>query len=247
MKMTSEFLHSFQSELLKTKRSLVVWMVVIGGFFTPSIIIVARLGKLSKAARYLLGGELLGTVVAEFVGIDGRFFPAAGSDIVDDTHRSDRIQEQYMEAAAHAAGFVHNHIFLKIGGDRHADAAVLYAFQRRNLPFRDRSVPAGKRNAISGRADAISILSARDALHFLDTLPILVLQYLISLRSKNFLVPVGLGFVFWVGAGRGIVLAFRVFDPIHISHVQLSQRRRKNQSNNARSQYPSRSPPHTLL
>ena len=35
---------------------------------------------------------------------------------------------------------------------------------------------------------------------FIDTLPIVALQYLIALRFKNFLVPVGLGFVFWVGA-----------------------------------------------
>src|SRR5205807_6438548 len=32
-----------QSEFLKTKRSLAFWMVLIGGFFTPSIIIIARL------------------------------------------------------------------------------------------------------------------------------------------------------------------------------------------------------------
>ena len=31
-------------------------------------------------------------------------------------------------------------------------------------------------------------------------LPIVALQYLIALRFKNFLVPVGLGFLFWVGA-----------------------------------------------
>src|SRR5215211_3701914 len=41
--MTADLFHSFQSEWLKTKRSLAFWMVVIGGFFTPSIIIVARL------------------------------------------------------------------------------------------------------------------------------------------------------------------------------------------------------------
>ena len=37
-------------------------------------------------------------------------------------------------------------------------------------------------------------------MYFVDTLPIVALQYLIALRIKNFLVPVGLGFVFWVGA-----------------------------------------------
>src|SRR5215204_7576751 len=42
------FIHSFQSEWLKTKRSLAFWMVVIGGFFTPSIIIVARVVRYTK-------------------------------------------------------------------------------------------------------------------------------------------------------------------------------------------------------
>jgi hypothetical protein len=39
-----------------------------------------------------------------------------------------------------------------------------------------------------------------NVLYFVDTLPIVALQYLIALRFKNFLVPVGMGFVFWVGA-----------------------------------------------
>src|SRR6478736_6495527 len=41
--MTLSFIHSFQSEWLKKKRSLASWMVIIGGFFTPTIVIIARL------------------------------------------------------------------------------------------------------------------------------------------------------------------------------------------------------------
>src|SRR3954468_24778005 len=37
------FFHAFQSEWLKTRRSLALWMVLIGAFFTPTIIIIARL------------------------------------------------------------------------------------------------------------------------------------------------------------------------------------------------------------
>ena len=36
--------------------------------------------------------------------------------------------------------------------------------------------------------------------YFIDCLPIVALQYLISLKYKNFLVPVGIGFILWVGA-----------------------------------------------
>ncbi|HKP68722.1 MAG TPA: ABC transporter permease, partial [Pyrinomonadaceae bacterium] len=37
-------------------------------------------------------------------------------------------------------------------------------------------------------------------LYFVDCLPIVALQYLISLRYSNFLIPVGLGFLFWAGS-----------------------------------------------
>src|SRR6478609_2782413 len=41
--MSNSFVWSFQSEWLKKKRSLASWIVIIGGFFTPVIIIIARL------------------------------------------------------------------------------------------------------------------------------------------------------------------------------------------------------------
>jgi lantibiotic transport system permease protein len=39
-----------------------------------------------------------------------------------------------------------------------------------------------------------------DALFFIDCLPIISLQYLLSLKYKDFLVSVGIGFILWVGA-----------------------------------------------
>ena len=41
--MTAAFVHAFQGEWLKKKRSLASWLVVVGGVFTPAIVIVARL------------------------------------------------------------------------------------------------------------------------------------------------------------------------------------------------------------
>ena len=40
----------------------------------------------------------------------------------------------------------------------------------------------------------------QDLLFFVDCLPIIAGQYLISLRFRHFLVPVGVGFMVWVGA-----------------------------------------------
>src|SRR5476651_1697806 len=46
--MAYSFIHCFQSERLKTKRSLAFWMVIIGGFFTPTIVTIARLVNYDK-------------------------------------------------------------------------------------------------------------------------------------------------------------------------------------------------------
>jgi hypothetical protein len=52
-----------------------------------------------------------------------------------------------------------------------------------------------------------------NALYYVDTLPIVALQYLIALRFKNFLVPVGLGFVFWVGSLAALTWQYGYFIP----------------------------------
>jgi hypothetical protein len=37
------FINTFQSEWLKKKRSLASWLVIVGAFFTPSIILMSRI------------------------------------------------------------------------------------------------------------------------------------------------------------------------------------------------------------
>jgi len=52
-----------------------------------------------------------------------------------------------------------------------------------------------------------------DLLYFVDILPIVAAQYLISLRFRNFLVPVGAGFVAWVAALATLRWKFGVLVP----------------------------------
>ncbi|MGL6267164.1 MAG: hypothetical protein ACRC2O_04540, partial [Chitinophagaceae bacterium] len=42
-----QFIHCFQAEWLKKKGSLASWLVIIGAFFTPIIIIIIKLIKRS--------------------------------------------------------------------------------------------------------------------------------------------------------------------------------------------------------
>jgi len=43
-------------------------------------------------------------------------------------------------------------------------------------------------------------LLRENALYFIDCLPIIAAQYLMALRSNNVLIPIGIGFLAWVGA-----------------------------------------------
>src|SRR6478752_2874197 len=67
--------------------------------------------KTRKGSRALFGGELLGSALEKLVGIGGDILLAAWCDPLDESHRADRIQEQHMEAAAHATAVVHHDLF----------------------------------------------------------------------------------------------------------------------------------------
>ena len=49
--------------------------------------------------------------------------------------------------------------------------------------------------------------------YFIDCLPIVALQYLISLQYRNFLVPVGIGFIIWIGAIASLTWQYGYFIP----------------------------------
>jgi lantibiotic transport system permease protein len=44
----NQYIHSLQSEWIKTRRSTASWLVIIGGFFIPLIVIAIRLIKSSR-------------------------------------------------------------------------------------------------------------------------------------------------------------------------------------------------------
>lgn len=68
-------------------------------------------------------------------------------------------------------------------------------------------VPAPK-----GAFTALPIL--RDnALYFVDTLPIVAAQYALGLRFNNVLIPIGAGFMAWVGALAGVSSRFAIWWP----------------------------------
>ena len=59
----------------------------------------------------------------------------------------------------------------------------------------------------------------QNAFYFLDCLPIIGLQYLISLLFKNFLVPVGAGLLIWIGSIAALTWNFAYLVPYTYSSL----------------------------
>lgn len=56
-------------------------------------------------------------------------------------------------------------------------------------------------------------LLRENALYFLETLPIVAAQYLLALRISNALIPIGIGFLAWVGALAAVASKLAVWWP----------------------------------
>lgn len=194
------FIYSFQSEWLKKKRSLASWIVIIGGFFTPAIIIVARIVHSDKLqAIYSSDGfwKLLWKNSWESMAI---FLLPLGvilsASLITQIEYKNNTWKQlhtlplnlttifFSKLAVIIVMMFQFFILFNIG--MYLSAVVPYLLVS-GAPYPKDPFPA-------------MFFLKENMFFFIDCLPIIALQYLISLRYKNFLVPVGIGFMFWIGA-----------------------------------------------
>jgi|APTNR8051073442_1049403.scaffolds.fasta_scaffold00694_12 hypothetical protein len=190
--MTTSFIHSLQSEWLKTRRSLAAWLVILGGFFIPLIMLTARLlypdrlpgdsaapdfweaffGKCwQMMALFLLpmGVVLATTLLAQL-------------EFRNNTWKQLHTTPQYLttiffsKLAVILLMMLQFLILFNIG-------IILAGF----LPHAIYGVPFPK------EAFPVEFFLLKNTWFFVDCLPIVALQYLISLQFKNFMIPLGAG------------------------------------------------------
>lgn len=198
--MTYSFLHSFQSEWLKRKRSLASWMVVLGSFFTPSIIILARVIYHDKLATlYATPGfwKMLWHSSWESMAI---FLLPLGvilatSLITQLEYKNNTWKQLHTLPLAYPTVFFSKllviitmmlQFFILFNIGIYLSALIPYLVIS-GVPYPKNPIPYWD-------------FLKEDALFFIDCLPILALQYLMSLQFKNFLAGVGIGFLLWIGS-----------------------------------------------
>ncbi len=196
------FINTFQSEWLKKKRSLASWLVIVGAFFTPSIILMSRIKNADQLSALYVSDDFWQKLwnqtwesMAVFLLPIGIIL-AAGL-ITQIEYKNNTWKQLHTTPQRFTTIFfakflvilimlVEVFVLFNVGIYL---SAVVPSMLFSNIPYPTAPIPY------------MDFLNA-NVNFFLDCLPILALQYLLSLQFKNFLVPIGVGFVIWfLGVG----------------------------------------------
>jgi lantibiotic transport system permease protein len=198
--MSAVFVHAFQGEWLKKKRSLAWWLVIVGGFFTPAVVIVARLVRHASLPEIYASDAFWTQLWTNSWESMALFFLPMGailatSLIAQIEYRNNAWKQvhalplnlatiYFSKFAVVLVMMVQFFILFNLGV--YLSAVVPYlliggvGYPKAPLPY--------------------AFFLRENLLYFVDCLPIVALQYLLSLRFKNFLVAIGFGFMTWVAA-----------------------------------------------
>ena len=198
--MLASFGYSFQSEWIKKRRSLASWIVLVGGFFTSIIIIVARLIQPKGLETLYLSEQFWQTHWKSSWESMAIFLLPLGvilaTSLITQLEFKNNTWKQlhtlplnfttifFSKLAVIVVMLLQFFLLFNIGIFL---SAIVPCLLIPKIPFPQAPIPY------------LEFLR-ENALYLICCLPILAIQYLISLRFKNFLVPVGTGFIFWVGA-----------------------------------------------
>ncbi len=193
-----QFIYSFQSEWLKKKRNLASWLVVVGGFFTPIIIIIYSLVYSSKLYAASVSPNFwirlwnnswesmsifllpMGVILATSLITQIEFRNNTWKQL--HTLPQNMTTIFFAKLAVIIVMMIQFFILFNIGVYLSGVIPVLLI---KGVPYPKASIP-------------YFAFLKENMLYFIDCLPIIALQYLISLQFKNFLVPLGVGIALWI-------------------------------------------------
>lgn len=193
-----KFLRCFQSEWLKTRRSLSSWLVIIGALFTPTIVTVARLVKHQSLRVESISPkfwESLWTSSWESMAIF--LLPLgiilAASLVTQIEYKNNTWKQLHTTPQSFTTIFFSKLAVITV--------MLVEFFVIFNIGFYlSGIIPCLLVPGVSFPAESVPYLFflKENLRYFADCLPILGLEYLLSLQFSNFLVPVGGGIAIWI-------------------------------------------------
>jgi len=197
---TASFLHAFHSEWLKRKRSFASSLVVAGSLFTPAIVAAVRLIKHEGLAVIYAADSFWPNMWRACWESMAIFFLPLGAILATSLITQIEFKSNAWKQV-HALPLSTAVIFLaKLGVILVMLVEFLFLFNigvyaSGMIPYLLLpGVPHPKGSFLS------LPLLRENTLYYVGCLPIVGAQYLMALRANNVLVPIGIGFMAWVGA-----------------------------------------------
>jgi hypothetical protein len=218
------FVRAFRGEWLKRKRSFASAVIAGGSLFTPAVVAVVRLMH-PQSLPALYSAETFWTSMNRscWESMAVFFLPMAAilvtSLVTQIEFRSDAWKQVHALPVSAAVIFLSKlavilvlmvEFLLLFNGGIYVSAMI--------PPLLIASVPHPK-----GTFASLPLL-ADNARYFLECLPIVAAQYLMALRSSNVLVPIGVGFVAWVGALAAVSSKLAIWWPYAYTTIHYIQK-----------------------
>jgi len=187
-------LHSFQSEWLKRRRSAASWLTIIGGLFIPSIILLARItqpGKTLLTNSSQNAWDQLFNQCWQYMSIFllPMGITLAASLITQIEYRNNGWKQLHTTPQTLTAIFIAKlavvlvmllQFFLVFNIGVYT-IGLIPAILFQSIPFPKQQFPVYR-------------FLEENANFFIGSLPVMGLQYLLSMHIKNFMIPIGIGF-----------------------------------------------------
>lgn len=198
------FIHSFQSEWLKKRRSLASWLVIVGAFFTPTIVLLVRLKNYQALPKINATEDFwqklwfttwesmtilllpMGIILATGLIMQIEYKNNAWKQLHTTPQNFSTIF--FAKLLVILIMIIQVFVLFNIGFFL---SAIIPSIIFSSVPFPNSPIP-------------YQLFLETNAKFFIECLPILALQFLISLQYKNFLVPIGVGFILWA-LGIGMI------------------------------------------
>lgn len=217
------YIYSLQSEWIKTKRSAASWLCIIGGFFIPLIYFIGFLKDKSSINDYKF--DIWQTLFIQSWKDMAAFLLPMGvilaSSLITQIEYKNNTWKQL-----HATPQTYTNIFI-------AKFSVIILMTIKFFIFFNIGV------ILSGLIPCILFdnhlpkenlptmyFIKWNIKYFITCLPIIAIQYLISLKFKNFLVPVGIGLLGLVGSLIGLSWKYIFISPFSYCTMTVMQTKR---------------------
>lgn len=193
-----EFINSFQSEWLKTRRSLAAWLVILGSAFIPVIMIVVRLVYPDKMGQQSSKSDFWETLFSNCWQPMALMLLPLGvilaTSLVGQLEFKNNAWKQVHTTPQYLATIFTTKLTVIM-------VMLLQFFVLFDVGIYLSGVLPNWILGIAQPQQAFPFahFATKTAYFFLDAMPIVLLQFLLAIHFKNFLVPLGVGIGLFVG------------------------------------------------